>query len=69
VVPLIGESLVGVVIYVAHFERLVSALAIQGLKPPEISRRMGLSEKSVKKILENVARKIEAASAAERGKA
>ena len=48
----------GVVVEIANLERIVSSLAIHGESPRRIARRLGLSVRSIQKLLENVGRKI-----------
>jgi len=59
----------GSVTVIAHLERLVTSLTILGLSQAQIAERTRLNATSVKKLLENVSRKIDAAKTVEREKA
>lgn len=53
------------VVVLQHWERKAVFLAGKGFPLREISRQLGLHESSVKKLLENMSRKINAAATTE----
>lgn len=60
------NSQVGVVIEIRDLERQVMNLASKGFSLAEITQETGLSTRAVKKLLENMSRKIKSATANEK---
>ena len=60
------NSQVGVVIQIKDLENQVTILASKGFLLDEITQTTGLSAQSVKKLLENMSRKIKSATTYEK---